>query len=103
MTLQERFTQDFKDMEYISTKDIFEWYTMVKRGDNPHTYRAAIYSLVINPLLMKGLLKKMSKGVYSLRIDCKHVNKDLTEEVLCQEQELDDFDRYIQEKIKGGM
>ena len=103
MTLQERFTQDFKDMEYISTKDIFEWYTTVKRGDNPHTYRAAIYSLVINPLLMKGQLKKMGKGVYSLRVDCKYVNKDLTEEVLCQEQELDDFDRYIQEKIKGGV
>lgn len=103
MTLQERFAQDFKDMEYISTKDIFEWYTTVKRGDNPHTYRAAIYSLVINPLLMKGLLKKTSKGVYSLRTDCKHIDKDLSEEVEGQEQELDDFDRYIQEKIKGGV
>lgn len=102
MTLQERFTQDFKDMEYITTKDIFEWYTMAKRGDNPHTYRAAIYSLIINPLLMKGILKKMNKGVYSLRVDCKRSDKDLSEEVKGQEQELDEFDKYIQQKIKEG-
>lgn len=102
MTLQEKFTSYFQGVGYISTKEIFDWYTLVKSGDNPNTYRASIYALVINPLLMKGVLKKVEKGIYTLNqtAECK----DLTEEeVSCQEQELDDFDRYIQEKIKGGM
>lgn len=101
MTLQERFVQNFKDMEYISTKDIFIWYNIVKSG-GPSAYRASIYALIINPLLMKGILKKVGKGIYTL-LDQPLVCKDLTEEAICQEQELDDFDRYIQEKIKGGM
>lgn len=101
MTLQDKFIDYFNGVDYISTKEIFEWYTLVKSGDNPNTYRASIYALVINPLLMKGVLKKVEKGIYTLTqsTECK----DLTEEAVCQEQELDDFDKYIQEKIKGGM
>jgi len=101
MTLQERFIEYFHGVEYISTKDIFKWYNIVKSG-GPSTYRASIYALIINPLLMKGILKKVEKGVYTL-LNQPLVCKDLTEEAICQEQELDDFDRYIQEKIKGGM
>lgn len=91
MTLQESFIASFQDVQYITTKDIYEWYSTAKRGGSLHTYRSAIYALIIVPLMQKGLLIKLSKGLYTLDQSATRVEATSN----------DEWETYIKSKLEG--
>lgn len=111
--LQQQFLSTFLDREVITTREIYEWYCEVKSNPENLAYRSAIHSLIINPLMHKGLLLKLSGGIYQINTEAvsevseapasfkevKVSSEDMTNEELTDDEA---FERYIQQKLKQG-
>ncbi len=99
MTLQQQFEDTFKERDVITTKDIYNWYCSVKGGKSQVAYPTSIYGLVINPLLAKGIIIKITKGVYKLN----HFTFEskVLETIEEQQEEMDEWDLYIKQKLDG--
>lgn len=118
MTIQDQFLKQFNTNEKITTKDIYEWYTQVKGGQSSFTYYSSIFSVIINPLVRKGILKKVSKGVYEVSTlipvptttnrntisnELIDLLSDIEEEEVNEAketEEFDEFDLYLQNRLK---
>ena len=97
MTLLEQFQVDFKDAEFVTTKEIYAWYTSAKKGSSPYTYRTSLYTLIINPLLIKGVITKSAKGLYRF-------TNVVAQQIESQDhqQEMDEWDLYIKGKMEDA-
>lgn len=111
MTLKDQFILHFKNHEQITTKEILEWYKQVKRGTSGHTYHSTIYSIIINPLIDEGRLRQTNRGVYIIVTNMRKAVEPTKETISIQggddyykmnNEELDDLDAYLEDKIKGG-
>jgi len=90
--LQDSFVNHFKRQQYFTTKEAFEWYRINKSNADILPPRCAVHQLIINPLLHRGSITKISRGVYLVNAVNTNNNDDL-----------DEFDKYVANKLKGGV
>lgn len=87
MSLQDDLVNHFKDLPFFSPKDALVWYQGVKSGGA--AYYSNIYMLLLQPLLAKGRIERLNRGLYRVvRTDPKAV------------EEANEFDLYLQAKTK---
>lgn len=108
--LQTTFMKHFEGQPVISTQEIYDWYCAVKSNPENLPYRSAIHYLIINPLLHKRVLQKVSNGLYTLgkmseeeieNLDsCESPDVELPE--LTERSEAEDWEKYIQQKLQGA-
>lgn len=81
--------------ETFRTKDALWWYQQNKQSPTRADY-SNLYVLILHPLLRQGAIEKHEHGLWSLR-------RAVKDEVLKPDPdvELDPFDEYIQQKLKG--
>jgi hypothetical protein len=129
--LQTKFLADFAEQELVTTKQVYDWYCSVKQNPNTLPHKSAVFSLLINPLLHCGALTKLASGLYRItastkaepmataaparRLPALSAGEDFeSDDQQTSDSELlgpqatpnaceaDDWDRYIQAKLKGG-
>lgn len=95
--LQKQFLHHFKGQDEVTTSEIYHWYREHKQNPKVLPYRNQVHPLIINPLLNRGIMVKISHGVY-------HIFKqvELPPEEVEVETEEDEFNTYIRTKLKGG-
>jgi hypothetical protein len=84
--LQSSFIKEFNNKTF-TTKEVYEWYKLNKLNPQRLPSRSEVYSIILNPLLHKGILLRLDVGYYSL--SCESL----------QEKEEDEFDHYIKSKL----
>jgi hypothetical protein len=118
MNLKDQFLNTFKTDDMLTTKDIIDWYSSVKHGNAP-LYYANVYNAIINPLLHGKVIEKIERGYYKVIALAPEVRRtsglttktiktkdadnyqkmiDSIKEV--PEKELDEFDLFLQDKLK---
>lgn len=89
--LQDLFISDFIDKNFTA-KEVYRWYCEVKSNPDRKPYRSEIYSLILDPLLHKGVIIKLTKGVYQVA--------NQSEGVISTSSTGDDWDSYIKSKLR---
>lgn len=130
MKLKQKFLNYFSTIDEVRTKEILEWYTAIKDSDNLYTHHTSIYQL-INQLIAEKHLIREARGLYKINKltqpqplvakKATKATKETKEEETPTKQEnqmpqeykdfmdqggeyddQDEFDKYIDAKIKGG-
>ena len=94
MTLQEQFVDTFKESDVITTQDILIWYKAVKKGTTLYVSYSTPYNLIIYPLIAKGILVRVDKGLYKLSTNGEPSpeGKEITKEE-------EEWESYIKNKL----
>ena len=90
--LQTDFINTFKHQQHFTTKEVFEWYCLIKQNPERLPQRIAIHQLIINPLMREGRVVRVDKGLYTLV-----ETAELTKSKMSPEK--DEFDEYIAQQI----
>jgi len=93
--LQENFLNDFKDSTFTANQ-VYKWYCEAKSNPERKPYRSEIYNLILDPLLHKGVLIKLTKGLYQVAVPAQYVVKEGKASTSTE----DDWDSYIKSKLK---
>jgi hypothetical protein len=95
MSLQEAFRQYFNDKQTITSSEAFAWYKHVKGGIEPGRF-AGLYLAVLQPMMKKGQLIRVKRGVYKFTKKGGTVTPTATTD--------SEWDKYINEKskVEGG-
>lgn len=108
MSLNTKFVVYFKDFEEINTSDIFKWYKEVRSGSSKHTYHSNIYNIVIYPMVARGTIVRVRRGVYRLQTTLALAEQNTLEQFSTdadivvdshQWEGNDEWDEYIKEKM----
>jgi hypothetical protein len=104
MNLTNKFLNAHSQGTILTTKDILKWYRENKKGDSDYTYHTTIYQLIINPLVKKGYLEKMDRGIYKINTTnpLTFQNTNFNDVRFIKEfnnEDLDEWDVYIKSKI----
>lgn len=84
--LQTNFVNAFRDRPNFATKEVYDWYCLVRPRQTNFPHRYLVHTLILNPLLWQGILQRVSKGMYTFG----RVGK------------ADEWDEYVANKVKGG-
>lgn len=98
MKLSEQFKLhlSLQGVKTFRTLDALNWYRTAKHSPGRVDY-SNLYQLILNPLEHEGFIKKhVAHGMWEVS-----EAPDIIEDVK-KVDDVDDFDRYIQEKLKGG-
>lgn len=102
MTLHNQFVAYFKGFEEITTADIFKWYKEVRSGSSKHTYHSNIYNIVIYPMVARGTISRVRRGVYTLQptpsMPKDNIQSDI--DITVDPSQWDEWDHYINDKLK---
>ena len=93
--LQQAFLKDFENTT-VTTQQIYAWYRYNKTRPDRPPYRSEIHELIINPLIFKGLIIRLSKGIYLIKPISTPTEKDAS----LSSGTASDWDDYIQSKLK---
>ena len=120
MTLLDKFTNDHPAGTRLMYSDIKKWYQQHKKNPINYLHDHVVYALVIRPLINAGQLIRTEKGLYEVQsiswpsrrdaltskrdaLTSKNVNNQVlnkSEEEPLDEEELDEFDKYLKEQLR---
>lgn len=111
--LQANFLVTFSQKASFTTNEVFEWYyALRKEQGNPNLPdRGLVNRLILNPLVVKGKLFKLDKAVWSCTTSTLPTSTPPSTQMevavaeklqgfgVGQEEEEDEWDRYIKGKF----
>jgi hypothetical protein len=104
VNLKDKFIQNLQMscQAVFSTKEALTWYKLNKNNPGRVDY-SNLYTLIINPLLAEGRIKKILKGLYEVTV-ISSSNLDLQIEGLDGQETLSNEDKEFLEylKLKGA-
>jgi len=108
ITISQTFLTHFNNQQEITTAEIIAWYATYKNSKNFYTRHTTVHQMIINPLIATGELIRKEKGLYIInKINKKDTFKvntfnDPLEDTFVETNETDDFEAYLESKIKEG-
>jgi len=105
MNLREQFLIAFNKDRLFTTDDVYRWYKKAK--SNPHILpdRGAIHRLILNPLLHKGAIQRLDKGLWTFStpeeesVLAPPLDRDGEKDKDVSKDE-DEWEKYINRKLK---